>query len=849
MGQFLFLAKTALRDSRKNRGKLFMFMSSIILGIMALVAINSFNYNLVKDIDNQTKSVLGADIMVEGKKPLPEQLKVVLDSVPGERASQMEFFSMALIDSKESAEEETQFARVQAVEGNFPFYGNLVTIPIDAKDRYQSEGGALVDDGLMLEHGLSVGDSIQLGRQRFPITGRLMNSFGSVSMGASFAPSIYIDQSRVQETELVQTGSMVEYKYFIKTPEGFDREEWDNSRARMKPFHAEDFNVTTIEDQKRNLNRAFSFLNSFLNLIALVALLLGCIGVASSVFIYIKSKIPSIAVFRCLGMKGSQAFTVYFFQIFILGFIGVVIGTALGSALQLALPALLKDFLPYEVSLSISWRAIAEGLSIGTIVTSLFALVPLLAVRLISPLRTLRASFEDDMAPRDPLKWLAYAAIIGALYLFLWTLTDSVRTATFFTLGLVIAFCLLYLTSTGIMWLVRKYFPTNGNFVLRQGLSNLYRPNNQTRILIISLGLGTAILTMLFTIRGLILSNVDSMDAGSQPNMVLYSIETDQKEEVAALTEEMGLPVVQEVPIVTMKLAGWKGKSKSEWMQDTTRTAERWVIHREARVSYRDTLVSDETLIAGEFTGSVAQGDSVFVSVDKGWAEALDVWLGDELVWNVQGALITTYITSIREIEFRSMRTRFFVLFPNGVLEDAPQFHVLVTKTPNNEVMASYRRAVVKAFPNISVVDLGSILTTLTDILTKISYIIKFMAGFSILTGLIVLISSLLLSKYQRIRESVLLRTIGARGSQILKINATEYAILGGISAFAGIAISLLAGYLITTKELELDFAINWWAVIIIFFFVVGLTVLIGLWNSREVLQRSPLEVLRREVG
>ncbi len=849
MGQFAFLAKTALRDSRKNRGKLFMFMSSIVLGIMALVAINSFNYNLVKDIDNQTKSVLGADIMVEGKKPLPAHLKVVVDSVPGQRASQMEFFSMALIDTKDSAEQETQFTRVQAVEGNFPFYGNLVTDPKDAKERYQEEGGALVDDGLMLEHALSVGDSIQLGRQRFPITGRLMNSFGSVSLGASFAPSIYIDQSRVKATELVQTGSMVEYKYFIKTPEGFDREEWDNSAVRMKPFHAEDFRVTTIEDQKRNLNRAFSFLNSFLNIIALVALLLGCIGVASSVFIYIKSKISSIAVFRCLGMKGSQAFTVYFLQIFILGFIGVLIGTALGSALQLVLPALLKDFLPYEVSLSISWRAIMEGLSIGTIVTSLFALVPLLAVRLISPLRTLRASFEDDVAPRDPLKWVAYAAIVAALYLFLWTLTDNVRTSMYFTVGLVIAFCLLYLTSTGIMWLVRKYFPTNGNFVLRQGLSNLYRPNNQTRILIISLGLGTAILTMLFTIRGLILSNVDSMDAGSQPNMVLYSIETEQKDEVAALTREMEMPVVQEVPIVTMKLAGWKGKSKAEWMQDSTRTAERWVMHREARVTYRDTLASDETLIAGDFTGAVSPGDSVLISVDKGWAESLDVWLGDELVWNVQGALITTYISSIREIEFRSMRTRFFVLFPNGVLEAAPQFHVLVTKTPNNEVMAKYRRAVVKAFPNISVVDLGSILTTLTDILTKISYIIKFMAGFSILTGLIVLISSLLLSKYQRIRESVLLRTIGAQGSQILKINATEYAILGGISAFAGIFISTLAGYFITTVELELEFAINWWAVVIIFFFVVGLTVLIGLWNSREVLQRSPLEVLRREVG
>jgi len=280
-----------------------------------------------------------------------------------------------------------------------------------------------------------------------------------------------------------------------------------------------------------------------------------------------------------------------------------------------------------------------------------------------------------------------------------------------------------------------------------------------------------------------------------------------------------------------MKLAGWKGQTKEAWMRDTTRPAERWVIHREARVTYRDSLESDETLIAGTYTGRVEQGDSIFISLDKGWAESLDVWLGDELVWNVQGALITTYVSSIREIEFRSMRTRFFVLFPLGVLEDAPQFHVLVTKTPNAKGMGEYRREVVKAF------------------LSKISYVIKFMAGFSILTGLIVLISSLLLSKFQRIRESVLLRTIGAKGAQILKINATEYAILGSLSALTGIIIALIGSYFIATSELDLEFNISWLPIVAIFIFIVSLTVLIGLYNTKEVLQRSPLEVLRREVG
>ena len=845
MGKLSYLLNTAYRDSRTNRARLFMFMSSIVLGITALVAINSFNYNLVKDIDEQSKSLLGADLVVTGNKPLTSDLVVKLDSLPGEKADLMEFFSMAYFPKSDG----TQFVKIKAIEGQYPFYGQLKTEPLKSRDNYQNNSSALVDDALMFEHNLEIGDSISLGEKNFAIEGRLMNDFGNVGLGSSFAPSVYINQADVDATDLVQTGSMVNYFYFHRLPEDFDADNWVESADRRKTFRDESFRIRTIEGQKENLGEAFSSLNSFLNLVALVSLILGCIGVASSVLIYIKSKIPSIAVFRCLGMKGNEAFMIYFIQISVLGFIAVLLGAGLGSAIQVMLPIVLQDILPYEVNLSISWRAITEGIIIGSIVTSLFAIAPLLSIRLISPLRTLRASFEEDIKPKDPVKWAIYGAIILSLFGFLWTLTKDLESAMAFTIGLLFSFFLLFAVSTAIMWAIRKFFPRSWNFVFRQGLSNLYRPNNQTRTLIVSIGLGTAILTILFIIQGLLLSNVSSMDAGNQPNMILYGIETAQKDSIAQMTEESGLPLIQQVPIVTMRLAGWKGKTKAEWMADTTRTASRWAINREARVTYRDYLEDDEILLEGEYTGSINPGDSIFISLDDGYAQSLDVGIGDELVWNVQGAMINTYVSSIREIEFRSMRTRFFILFPNGVLERAPQFHVLVTKYPNNEKMASYRREVVKAFPNVSVIDLTSILSTLNDIINKISYVIKFMAGFSILTGLIVLISSLLLSKYQRVRESVLLRTIGAGQGQILKINATEYAILGALSAATGIVIALVGSYLLARFELDLDFTIHWTPIIFIFIFIVGLTVIIGLLNSKDVIQKSPLEVLRKELA
>lgn len=842
MAGIKYLITTAYRDSRKDRGKLALFMSAIILGIAALVAINSFNYNLVKDIDEQSKSILGADMSVTGNQPIAEHLQLMLDSIQAEVAHETELFTMSYLPKTD----DSQFIGVKSIDGGFPFYGKLLTDPVDAFERHRDEQFIIVDHGMMLQYKLEVGDTIKIGGVGMMIGGRLKSSFGSISAGSSFAPNVYITPELLERSQLIQPGSLVDYAQHYKVPLGFDPDAWEDDHREA--FRNESLRITTIEDQRENLKEAFNSLNYFLNLVALVSLILGCIGVASSVMIYIKNKVNSIAIFRCLGMTGGQSFFIYFSQILVLGLISVLIGAALGSAIQMLLPIILRDFLPYEVDMDISWRAIFEGASIGVLITMLFALVPLVSIRRITPLRTLRASVDQQESGIDWLKMGIYVAIALSIFLFLYQLIGSTREALGFSIGLLVAFLVLFGVSKLIVWGVRRFFPTGWSFVFRQGLANLYRPNNQTQTLIISIGLGAAILTTLFIIQGLLLENVGSMDAGNQPNMILFGIEKEQKDQIKTLTEEYGMPVIQQVPIVTMRLAGWQGRTKADWLADTSRTASRWAINREARVTFRDSLNADEELMEGVFTPEIQPGDSIFVSLADNYARSMDVSIGDEMVWNVQGALITSYVGSIRKIDFRSMQTRFFILFPNGVLERAPQFQVLVTKSPDIETTAEYRSAVVKAFPNVSVIDLGMILVTLNDILTKVSYIIQFMAGFSILTGLIVLISSLFLSKFQRIRESVLLRTIGALRHQIFRINFVEYLLIGSLSALTGIVLALIGSYFLATRQLELEYDIRWGPILIVFLIIVSLTVLIGLLNSREVLNKSPLEVLRKEV-
>ncbi|MDH3648377.1 MAG: ABC transporter permease, partial [Saprospiraceae bacterium] len=468
MTRHSFLLHLAWRDGRKNLGKLFLFMSSIVLGIAALVAINSFNANLTRDIDHEAAALLGADLAVTGSRPAGPLTLATLDSLPAQHSTEIELLSMAFIPKTG----ESQFVRIKALEGSFPYYGKIETVPSGADVAFRQQKGTIIDEGLSLQHGLQIGDSIRLGSVAFPILGSFSNAFASAGISASFAPTVYISAEFMDATELIQPGSLVNYAYYYKIQDPFPIDEWKEERVTR--LRTESMRMETVTDRQANVSDAFDQLNYFLNLVAMVALLLGCIGVASSIFIYVKSKIPSIAVFRCLGMKGREAFLVYFYQVIGLGLVGVLLGAALGSGIQMLLPKVLSDFIPLEVNMSISWASIGRGIVLGMLITALFALLPLLAIRKISPLRTLRANIEEDRTQFDPMQLLVFGGIILSLLIFLWQLTGEAQVGLFFVLGLLLAFGLLFLSAQVVMWTVKRYFPRQWNFVFRQGLANLF---------------------------------------------------------------------------------------------------------------------------------------------------------------------------------------------------------------------------------------------------------------------------------------------------------------------------------------------------------------------------------------
>lgn len=837
-----WLFKMAWRDGRSSRRRLVLFMASIILGIAAIVAIQSFGENLKQSIADQSKTLLGADLVIDTNKPVVGKVQDLMDSINGEKARELNFASMVAFPKTG----DTRLVQVRALEGDFPFYGAIETIPVAAALDFKQGRQTLVDATVMLQFGVNTGDSIKVGDLTFKIAGSVSRVPGQSGIAATVAPPVYVPMQYIGETGLLQKGSRIRYHYYFKLAPGTDVEKFAESIDPV--LDEEGIRINTPASTARSIGRSYENVGRFLNLIAFVSLLLGCIGVASAIHVYIKEKLGTVAVLRCIGATRRQTFLIFLIQIIGIGLGGSIIGALLGTIIQQFFPLLFQEFLPVALQLAISWKAVATGISIGVIMAILFALLPLLAIWDISPLHVLRVS-DQDKKPSLNIRLIVFGLIIGFIFLFSYWQLQNWQYALAFTGGVLVSFAILAGMGTIFMKLIKRFFPASWSFVARQSLLNLFRPQNQTLMLILSIGLGSFLISTLYFSQDMLLNEVTMQAGENDPNLIVFDIQNDQKKPLADMVIQQGLPVLQQVPIVTMRLHSIKGRDIKEIQADSTTKIRDWILHREYRVTYQSDLTAAETVVEGEWIGEVENpDDTIFISVEEGAAEDMKATVGDALVFNVQGVLMETIIGSIRAVDWRRLQTNFIVVFPKGVLENAPQFHVLATRVPNNVASAKLQQSLVRQFPNVAIVDLKQVLITIKDILDKIAWVISFMALFSIITGFIVLISAVRTSKYQRIKESVLLRTLGARQQQIFTITGLEYFFLGSLASISGIALALLSSWLLALYSFDTAFIPSFMPPFLLFLGITLLTVVIGLTNSRSVIKSAPLEVLRKEI-
>lgn len=835
--------KMAWRDSRKHRKRLFLFVSSIVFGVAALVAITSFGENLETAINDQAKALLGADMMLSGRQPFAPETEALIDSIGGEQAREILFASMAYFPKTVG----TRLVQVRALQGDFPFYGRFGTEPREAATRYKTGPHALVDEVLMIQFQVNPGDSIRIGSRSYDISGRLVTLPSEPPIASTFSPRVYLPLHYLDKANLLQRGSLVTYRVYFKFD---DQRDVEKLVAAIKPkLRQQRVYIDTVEKRKEQLGEIMGNLYRFLNLVGFVALILGSIGVASAVHVYVNQKRNDIAILRCVGARAKQTVLIYLTQITTMALSGSVLGALLGLTVQIFLPDIFKDFLPVQVEATVAWNAIWQGVLVGLSVALVFALLPLISIRKVSPLRALRSSYESgSILRKDKLRWFMYLLVLVASGAFAILQARNWQMGLWFILGIWLALAVLAAVAKLISVLFRKFFPKSWPYVWRQGLANLYRPNNQTLILMLAIGLGTFLITTLYLSHDILLRKVTYVGGEDRPNLILFDVQPDQQEQVVDIVRSHHLPIMQQAPIVTMRLDSLKGRSVAQILSDSTRHVSRGLLSWEYRTTYREYLLDSETIVAGQWEGKVAgDGTIVPVSLESDAAERLGVTVGDTIVWNVQGLPLRTVVGSLRKVDWQRIQANFMAVFPEGALNSAPKVYVLATRTSSARASADLQRAVVQSFPNVSIIDLKLVLTTLDSFLRKISFVIRFMAFFSMFTGLIVLIAAVTTSRYQRIQESVLLRTLGASRKQIIKIMIIEYLFLGAFAALTGLILSYAGGCALAYFVFDSVFVPTVLPFASALLAVIALTVLIGMGNSRGILERPPLEVLRAE--
>lgn len=861
MSSIGFAVRLAWRDARASRRQLALLVGAIAIGVAALVAINSFADNLRTTVATESKALLGSDLIISSRTPLDSNpvVTALTDSIvrrdPARvlTARLLEMPAMVLLPRTGH----TRLVQLHGVAGGWPFHGSAKTDPGSAWSRIAS-GGAVVDPALLSALGGQVGDTLKIGASSFLIAGTASDVPGGIDLGNLFGSTVYLATDRIAATDLLGFGSRVEYQFAFGVPATIDVDAI--ARTARPDIRESGARLRTVADNRDRLTSGLGRLSDFLGLVALAALLLGGLGTASAIQVMIKRRVDSIAVLRCVGAESSQLVLTFLLQAVAMALIGSIIGALAGMALQQVLPLALAGLLPVDVQVRISAPAVALGIAMGCWTAAIFALLPLLAIRRVSPLATLRRQFTPIAGGYDRAMFIVVALLILSVVALAGIQVGSIRLGSWFAAAAAFALLILWLTSRAVIAAAGRISRLPRSYLMRQGLANLHRPANQTTTVVLAIGFGAFMLATLFVVQTNLLSGFEPDLAGDRPNLALIDIQPGQRPVVASVLARNGIAPPEFVAIIPMRLESVAGtpvekilERRREDRDSSTGGDSRWAFQREYRSTSRAQLSGSARVVAGRWftpddtASGLDPARPAAISVERELAGELGIGLGSTLVWDVQGVMVHSVVTSLREVTWARFAPNFFVVFAPGSLADAPQTAVAMVQVADPERRGAVQRQLSEQTGNVISVDLGEVERRLTSLIGRIVTAIRFMALFSLATGAVVLVGAIATSRWQRIREATLLRTLGATRGQVVVILAVEYAALGLAAAVVAVVLSLGAGWALAHWLFHSGFRPPVGAAALMTAAVVILTTTIGLWSSLDVLRRPPLSVLRTD--
>jgi putative ABC transport system permease protein len=840
-----FIFNLAWRELRASWRRLLFFFLCIGIGVGSIVALRSMIQSLNRAVAGEARALMTADVQAETTREWPADARAKIDRVaqpPLVEGRTETIEAPTMLRPADEGSGGALMVELKGVERGFPLYGDFRLEDGRPFDFALVENGGAVVAPLLLERlNLKVGERVRIGEREFEIRGVSKQEPGS-SGGFRLGPRVFIARADLEAAGLTGFGSRARRKILFKTADG-------RLNEFVKALRAEVGNnlvsVRSYRDSEESLGEQFSRAENYLSLTGLVVLVLGGIGVSSVTRVFVEQKKKTIAVLKCVGATGRRLTLAYLAQVLALGALGSLLGVALAKGALLLVRTRFAESLPPNLSYDLQPGAVAQGLGLGLLISLLFSALPLLRIRRIKPNMLLREAEQDAPGRRLDLWRAVVAAVVlaGLLLMTSWQ-AGSLRVGVFFLGGLGVTALVLYLAAWLLIFLVRRARGM-GTFAVRQAINSMHRPGNQTRVIVLAVGLGVFLVLAVLSLQAGLLDEFDVARRGNLPNMYLIDVQRDQVEGVREIVEGTTGARAELIPTLRARIAAVNGKEVD--LEAAGVRGERGRLGREYVVTYRPRLEYNETLLDGKFWDETPS-EQAEVSIEEGLRGAGGIDIGGTITFDIQGRKVDARVTSVRRVDWRNSRTGFLVLFRPGALDKAPATFVGAIDGPTNEPERSrFQRAIVDRFPNVSVIDVADIVRGVSRILSNITLAVSFIGGFVFLSGALILVGSIAMTKFQRVYEAAVLKTLGAQRRVLLTIMLAEYGLLGLVAGLVGATAANGLSYAVSRYVFEIDWAfapaLNAAGVAA----TVLLVAAVGALSSLDVLTKKPLSILRAQ--
>jgi putative ABC transport system permease protein len=844
----MFVLRMAVRETRSSWRRLLFFFVCIAVGVAAIVALRSVIQSVRGVFGREARSLIAADVLISTNRDWTPAARETIDRRLAEAGSLQHTETVetpTMVRPAEAGRIIARMVELRAVQSGFPLYG---TLELEGGETYShamlENKGVLVRPELLTALDIQVGDQITIGTESFTIRGVIRNEPGRGVGNFSLGPRVLIDYADLPSAGLLGFGSRARRMLLARVP---DEKIEPLVTALRSDFKEQFINTRSYRASDDEIGRDFDRAENYLSLVGLVIVILGGIAVSSVTRVFVLQKIRSIAVLKCLGSSSRQIITIYMLQVMALGLAGSLLGVALAQLAIAAIPYVVTTSatsMLADVKYGVTWSAGAQGIGIGVLVSLLFSVVPLLQVRTVRPSLLLRD--ESVAGGRDWTRIAATMAVSAALV----ALTAWQAASLWVGFIVCAGFCGLavVLHVTGRL-LVRAIAPlaNSRSFPLRHAVLHLSRPGNQTRVILLAVGLGSFFIVGVRALQASLLEEFSVEAAEDAPDMFLMDVQRSQVEAVQKFLADPanGASQARLIPVLRARVTGVSGRETELESFEDVRA--RGSLAREYTVTYRDRLESNERIVDGTFwKGASAEPE---VSVEKGIHERFRIDVGDTVRFDILGRVVNARVTSIREVEWRDARSGgFMFLFRPGALDQAPQTFISPLKGPDDaRTRAKFQHDLVEHFPNVSVIDFHEILATIRDVMSKVTLAISVVGGLVLFSGALILVGAVAMTKFQRVYEAAVFKTLGANTRTIANMLLFEYGVLG-----------LLAGGVGSLGAVALTWGVSRYALDIPWRIFAGehvggvaatalLVAMIGVLSSLDVLRNKPLATLRAE--